>query len=124
MKLFLLLGSLLGFLGVALGAFGAHILKTRLSPEMFTIFQTGIKYHLFHASILLIVGLLAKIMGTSDWLQWSGWLFFAGIIIFSGSLYILSILGLTFLGAITPIGGMAFLLGWIFLFVHVLTSKQ
>src|SRR3954469_25695966 len=110
-RTFLLLGSVAAFLGVTLGAFGAHGLRGRLSPEMFAVFQTGVQYHLYHALALLIVG---GIMSRMDgWLiQTAGWLFVAGIVLFSGSLYVLAISGITILGAITPIGGVAFLLGW------------
>jgi uncharacterized membrane protein YgdD (TMEM256/DUF423 family) len=110
-KTFLLLGAIAAFLAVALGAFGAHGLRGRLSPEMLAVFQTGVQYHMYHALALLIVsGIMGRMGG---WLiQTAGWLFVAGIVLFSGSLYVLAISGITVLGAITPIGGLAFLLGW------------
>jgi len=110
-KNFLLLGAIAGFLAVALGAFGAHGLRGRLSPEMMSVFQTGVQYHLAHALAILLVG---AIMGhLSGWLiQTAGWCFVAGIVFFSGSLYLLAVTGVTILGAVTPIGGLLFLAGW------------
>ena len=99
------------FLAVALGAFGAHGLRGRLSPEMMSVFQTGVQYHLSHALALVLV---SAIMGRmSGWLiQTAGWCFAAGIVFFSGSLYLLAVTGVTILGAVTPIGGLLFLAGW------------
>ena len=110
-RTFLLLGAIFGFLGVALGAFGAHALRARLSPEMLAVFETGVRYQMYHTLALLITGLvMARIDG---WLfHVAGWCFVAGIVIFSGSLYALALSGVTILGAITPIGGLAFLAGW------------
>jgi uncharacterized membrane protein YgdD (TMEM256/DUF423 family) len=110
-RTFMLVGAVAAFLGVTLGAFGAHGLRGRLSPEMFAVFQTGVQYHMYHALALLIVsGIMGRLSG---WLiQTAGWLFVAGIVLFSGSLYVLALTGITMLGAITPIGGLAFLLGW------------
>jgi uncharacterized membrane protein YgdD (TMEM256/DUF423 family) len=110
-KTFLLLGAVAAFLAVALGAFGAHGLRGRLSPEMMAVFQTGVQYHMYHALALVLV---SAIMGRlNGWLiQTAGWSFAAGIVLFSGSLYALAISGVTILGAVTPIGGLAFLIGW------------
>jgi len=110
-RTFLLLGAIFGFLGVALGAFGAHALRGRLSPEMLAVFETAVRYQMYHTLALLITGLvMARIDG---WLfHLAGWCFVAGILIFSGSLYALALSGVTVLGAITPIGGLAFLAGW------------
>ena len=107
----LLVGALAGFTGVALGAFGAHGLRGRLSPEMLAVFETGVRYHMYHALAILATAL---IMGrTSGRLATAaGWLFTSGIVLFSGSLYALAATGIPVLGAITPIGGVAFLLGW------------
>ena len=110
-RTFLLIGALAGFLGVALGAFGAHALRSRLSPEMLAVFETGVRYQMYHALAVIATGLIAARMG--GWLiVTAGWLFTAGIVLFSGSLYLLAVTGITVLGAITPIGGVAFLLGW------------
>ena len=110
-KTFLLLGAIAAFLAVILGAFGAHALRGRLSPDMMAVFQTGVQYHVYHALALILV---SAIMGRmSGWLiQTAGWCFVAGIVLFSGSLYLLAVTGVAVLGAITPIGGLAFLIGW------------
>jgi uncharacterized membrane protein YgdD (TMEM256/DUF423 family) len=110
-KTFLLIGALTGFIGVTLGAFGAHALRSRLSPEMLVVFETGVRYQMYHAFAILIVALMLGRMG--GWLiSTAGWLFTAGIVLFSGSLYLLALTRVTMLGAITPIGGLVFLLGW------------
>lgn len=110
-RTFLLIGSVAGFLGVALGAFGAHGLRARISPEMLAVFETGVRYQMYHTLALLIVALIIPRMG--GWLVvTAGWMFTAGIVVFSGSLYALALTGVTTLGAITPIGGLAFLAGW------------
>jgi uncharacterized membrane protein YgdD (TMEM256/DUF423 family) len=115
-KMFLLVGAVAGFLAVALGAFGAHGLRSRLSPDMLAVFETGVRYHMYHTLAILIVALmLARIDG---WMiRAAGWAFTVGIVLFSGSLYVLALTGVTVLGAITPIGGVAFLLGWALLAV-------
>ena len=113
-RFFFIAGSISAFLGVALGAFAAHGLKTKLSPEMFNIFEVGVRYHMYHALALLAVA-WASTRWPGGSITAAGWLFLAGTIIFSGSLYLLSLTGLRWLGAITPIGGLAFLLGWLFL---------
>jgi uncharacterized membrane protein YgdD (TMEM256/DUF423 family) len=110
-RTFLLLGAVAAFLAVTLGAFGAHGLRGRLSPEMMGVFQTGVQYHMAHALALILVS--ATMGRMAGWLiQTAGWLFVAGIVLFSGSLYALAISGVTILGAITPIGGLCFLAGW------------
>ncbi|UOF92931.1 DUF423 domain-containing protein [Fodinisporobacter ferrooxydans] len=120
-KTFIVLGSLLLFLGVAFGAFGAHILKSKLSADMLNVFETGVHYHMIHALGLLLVALFAdKFPHAGVWIGWSGWSLFAGILLFSGSLYALSITGIRMLGIITPFGGVAFLIGWICLAVAAL----
>lgn len=114
-KYFIFLGSLNAFLAVGLGAFGAHALKARLSPDMLEIYHTGVNYHIFHALGLLLIGIIAHWLNQSSLVNWSGGLILAGIIIFSGSLYVLSMTGIRTFGAITPIGGVAFLAGWLLL---------
>jgi uncharacterized membrane protein YgdD (TMEM256/DUF423 family) len=121
-KLFLFLGSVNGFLAVALGAFGAHGLKGKLDPSMLTVFQTGVQYHLAHALALALVGVAAAWLPGSSSLRWAGWLFLAGIILFAGSLYALGITGHRWLGAITPFGGTAFLAGWVLLSIAALKA--
>jgi len=110
-KTFLLLGAVAAFLAVTLGAFGAHGLRARLSPEMMAVFQTGVQYHMYHAlALILVAGILGHLTG---WLiRMAGWCFVGGIVLFSGSLYALAMTGVTVLGAITPIGGLLFLIGW------------
>jgi uncharacterized membrane protein YgdD (TMEM256/DUF423 family) len=115
LRTFLLLGSINGLVAVALGAFGAHVLKARLSTDMLSVFQTGVQYQMYHALALILVAILSNQFSNSGAVHWSGWLFFVGILLFSGSLYALSLSGVKVLGAITPLGGVAFLAGWIML---------
>jgi uncharacterized membrane protein YgdD (TMEM256/DUF423 family) len=111
-RIFFLCGSVCAFLAVAFGAFAAHGLKSRLDATMLATFETGVRYHMYHALALLAVAWAA-----SRWpgaaVNASGWLFIAGTVLFSGSLYALSLSGIRSLGAITPAGGLAFLAGWI-----------
>jgi uncharacterized membrane protein YgdD (TMEM256/DUF423 family) len=111
-RTFLLLGAILGFLGVALGAFGAHGLRSRLAPDMLAVFETGVRYQMYHVFALLIVAAAIGQAGSARLLVVAGWCFIAGILIFSGSLYALALTSTGVLGAITPIGGLAFLAGW------------
>jgi uncharacterized membrane protein YgdD (TMEM256/DUF423 family) len=115
-RTFMFIGALMGCVGVGLGAFGAHGLKGRLSPEMLAVFETGVRYHMYHALALLATAALMARAETRAMVV-AGWSFVAGIFIFSGSLYALALTGVTMLGAITPIGGVAFLIGWIALAV-------
>lgn len=113
-RIFVMLGSINMLLAVALGAFGAHGLKGKITDEYLTIYQTGVHYHMIHALGLILVGILmTKISGKM--VNASGWLLFIGIVIFSGSLYALSLSGIKIIGAITPIGGVSFLVGWLLL---------
>lgn len=114
-KNYLMIAALSGFLAVALGAFGAHGLKQRLSVDLLAVYQTGVQYHFYHTFALLVVGLLMLQMPGSGALRWSGILFIVGIVIFSGSLYVLSLTGVRWLGAITPLGGVAFMVAWLLL---------
>ena len=111
-RMFALLGALLAFLAVAAGAFGAHALRERLSPDLLDVFETAARYQMYHALALFAVAWAAD--------RWpgaattaAGWLFLGGIVLFSGSLYLLSLSGVRWLGAITPLGGLAFLAGWL-----------
>ena len=112
--LFIQLGILSAGLSVALGAFGAHALKTRLSAEMQAIYEVGVRYQMYHSLALILLGIL-MLQLSNNWLQWSGWSFLGGTLLFSGSLYVLALSGIRAWGAVTPIGGVLFLLGW-FLF--------
>lgn len=105
------IGSVAAGAGVALGAFAAHGLRSRVSPEMLAVFETGVRYHLVHALALLAVAWAAD-RWACYWIGWAGWAFVAGILVFSGSLYLLAVTGVRWLGAATPFGGVAFLLGW------------
>ncbi len=115
MKLFIMLGSLSAFLGVGLGAFGAHGLKTRVPPEMLTVWETAVLYHLVHALGLLLIGILCHLMPEVALVRNAGWALLAGTLLFSGSLYVLVLTGVKPLGMITPLGGVAFLAGWLLL---------
>jgi uncharacterized membrane protein YgdD (TMEM256/DUF423 family) len=116
-RLFLPLAALSGFLAVALGAFGAHALGTRLDERALSVFETAVQYHFFHTLALLAVGLLCRREASASvQLRSSGIAFALGLVLFCGSLYLLSVTGLRWLGAITPLGGLAFLAGWGLLF--------
>ena len=111
-RLFFALGALSAGIAVALGAFGAHALKTRLDANLLAVFETGVRYQMYHAFALLAVAWA--------WSRWpgsvllaSGWLFVAGTLLFSGSLYLLSLTGVRWLGAVTPLGGVAWLAAWL-----------
>lgn len=111
-RLWLLLSAFAGFTGVALGAFAAHGLKSKLSAEYLAVFQTGTHYQLIHALALFGVGLLA-LHAPGRLVNLAGGLFVMGILLFSGSLYLLTLSGVTKLGIVTPFGGLAFLGGWL-----------
>ena len=110
-RTFILIAALAGFTGVALGAFGAHGLRARLTPEMLAVFETGVRYHLIHALAILGTAVFVERLG-GRLVSAAGWLFLSGIVLFSGSLYLLALTGISILGAITPLGGLAFLAGW------------
>jgi len=107
-------GAVFGFLAVAAGAFGAHALRGRMAPEMLEVYETAVRYQMYHALALVLTGFMA-VRFYSSALPAAGWLFFAGTLVFSGSLYLLTLTGARWLGAITPIGGIALLAGWLFL---------
>lgn len=111
-RIFFALGALSGFISVAAGAFGAHALRGRLSPEYLGIFETAARYQMYHALALLAVAWVIN-RGAGSTAQWAGWLFLIGTLLFSGSLYGLALSGARWLGAITPLGGVAFLVGWL-----------
>jgi uncharacterized membrane protein YgdD (TMEM256/DUF423 family) len=111
-RLFFSMGAVSGFIGVALGAFGAHALKSRLAPDLLATFEVGVRYQMYHALALLAVG-WAQTRWPGPVLNAGGWLFVAGTLLFSGSLYVLSLTGEKWLGAVTPVGGLALLGGWL-----------
>ena len=117
MKIFVLLGSVSALLGVALGAFGAHGLKSRVTAEMLAVWQTGVQYHLFHALGLLLIGILCHLLPGAGLVRSAGWFLLGGTALFSGSLYVIVLSGVRALGMITPLGGVAFLVGWLLLAV-------
>ena len=121
--------AIFGMLAVVLGAFGAHALKEKLTPELLNTYETGVKYQFYHCFALLAVGLLFAYQ-PSAWLNRSAWMFIIGILLFSGSIYALVALkhsgsvGLKGLGILTPIGGVFFILGWLFLLFSLYFKKN
>jgi uncharacterized membrane protein YgdD (TMEM256/DUF423 family) len=113
-RTFLVLGALSAGISVAAGAFGAHALKARLSPDLLAVFETGARYQMYHALGLAAAAWAAsRGAGGHAAAAWAGWLFVAGTVLFSGSLYALALSGVRGLGAVTPFGGVAFLAGWV-----------
>ena len=106
------LGALNAAIAIAAGAFAAHGLRERLDARALEIFETGARYHMYHAFALIVAGLLT---GAARGSQIAGWLFQIGIVLFSGSLYALALTGAKGLGAVTPFGGLAFIVGWLWL---------
>ena len=121
MSKFLFLAAGNGFLAVALGAFGAHGLRARLTADLMETFQTAVQYHFYHSLALLGVALLTLHFPAAALPRASGYLFLSGIVLFSGSLYLLALTGVRWLGAITPLGGLGFLAGWLCLCVFALS---
>jgi uncharacterized membrane protein YgdD (TMEM256/DUF423 family) len=139
-RTFLIIASVLGFLGVGFGAFGAHALRARLSPERLSQFETGVRYQLWHALALFAVVLVSYLRFplAGGWFHYTlldvpeppyelwpalaGWLFVAGVALFCGSLYALALTGEARWGVLTPFGGVAFLLGWLALLIAILTA--
>ncbi|MFP4597408.1 MAG: DUF423 domain-containing protein [Persicimonas sp.] len=119
MKIFIALASLLGLIGVAAGAFGAHALEARLDADMLDVWETAAKYQMYHALALIAAGWLVG-QTQSGWATAAGWAFFAGTLIFSGTLYVLALTGIKWLGAITPLGGTALIVGWFCCFMAAL----
>lgn len=108
----LLAGIFAALLAVALGAFGAHALRARVPVDDLVVFETGVRYQMYHALALIALG-LATAGRPSGWSSRAAWLFGAGIMLFSGSLYVLVLSGARWWGAVTPFGGVAFLAGWL-----------
>ncbi|MCT1539400.1 MULTISPECIES: DUF423 domain-containing protein [Lysinibacillus] len=126
MKRFIVTGALHGLLAVAFGAFGAHALKEILDEYSRGIWETAVQYQMFHATGLLIIGLLmsSKLLGEVKQLNLAGIFFNLGIVFFSGSLYVLAISGIKVLGAITPIGGVLFLAGWLLIILTAIKHAR
>ena len=110
-RTFVLVGIVFAFLGVALGAFGAHGLEGRVPPRDLEIFETAVRYQMYHALALILMGWVVS-RWPGDAAVVAGWAFVVGVLVFSGSLYLLVLTGARWLGAITPLGGLALLLGW------------
>lgn len=119
MKFWLTIGALSGFLAVAFGAFGAHGLANRATPEELNAFEIGARYHMYHALALLAVAWLAT-QGDSALVGAAGWAFLIGTVLFSGSLYVMGITGSRALVLATPLGGVGFLIGWLCLVARAL----
>ena len=111
---FAVLGAVSAFVAVAAGAFGAHALRARLTPDLLAVFETGARYQMYHALALFAVA-WAVTRSSHGAIGAAGWLFVAGTVIFSGSLYALALSGVRALGAVTPLGGVCFLAGWLML---------
>jgi uncharacterized membrane protein YgdD (TMEM256/DUF423 family) len=121
MKGFVIAGALLAAIAVAAGAFGAHALAARLTPERLATWETAARYHMYHALALMMVGAVAA-RWPAPLLALAGWLFIAGIVVFGGTVYALALGAPRWLGAVTPLGGLAFIMGWIALAVAVARS--
>lgn len=111
------IAGVMGFLGVALGAFGAHGLKQKVTPELLAVFNTGVLYHLIHGVALFALALFGSATGRP--VTWPAALWLAGIVLFSGSLYLLALTGVKQLGAVTPLGGLCFLSGWVLVAIRL-----
>lgn len=120
MQMFVMMGSILMALAVAIGAFGAHALKSKITPDKLKVYETGVQYHIAHALGLILVGMIVNHYPDAKMIVTGGWFLAAGIILFSGSLYGLSVTKARFLGPITPLGGLSFIIGWILVAVGIL----
>ena len=118
-KVWIITGGIMGFLAVALGAFGTHGLKDSLPNELMEVYKTGVLYHLVHSVAILAIGL----SGNSRYYV-SAMLFSIGIILFSFSLYAYAITAVTAFAIITPIGGLSFLAGWLWLVIKAVKSPK
>lgn len=126
-KIFLQSGAILGFLGVALGAFGAHAFRAMLElSKRSDTFETAVKYQFYHALALVAIGILLQLPAitavSAKYYAWAGYAFLFGVLIFSGSLYAICFTGITKFGAIAPIGGLLMLAGWALLLIGGLKS--
>ncbi len=120
---FIILGALNSFLSVALGAFGAHGLKSRVTPELLDTFQTGARYEMYHGLALILVGVLVRLFPQQGLLHWAGWAFISGTILFCGSLYAIVFTGVRGFGAVAPLGGLSFMAGWVIILMTFLKMK-
>ena len=111
-------------IGVGMGAFGAHGLKSMLTPEMLMVYKTAVTYQMWHALGMVLIAIVARQSPKSRLLSWAGWMMFAGIILFSGSLYALAISNVKWLGMITPFGGVAFLIAWLLVCIYACINDK
>jgi uncharacterized membrane protein YgdD (TMEM256/DUF423 family) len=124
-RLWICAGAANGFIAVALGAFSAHLLRGRLSPQALGWIETATRYEMAHGLALLAVAWLAGRQARQPLaLGVAGWAFLLGTLLFSGSLYVMALTGMTALGGVVPLGGVAFLIGWAALFVFGLVSRR
>ena len=113
-RFFLGAGAILAGLAVLLGAFAAHTLEGRVTPERLQVFETGARYQMYHALALLFLS-WACVQWPVWQVNWAGYLFIAGVVVFSGSLYTLVLTDTPWLGAMTPFGGLSLIAGWLLL---------
>lgn len=122
-RLFAMMGAVFSGLAVAFGAFGAHSLKAILPEASLSVFETAVRYQMYHGLGLVLVGMAAR-AGIHRCIAPAGWAFLTGIVLFSGSLYLLALLNIRWLGAITPLGGLLFIVGWVLLAVGVWKARD
>ena len=122
-RIFLFTGALSACLAVGLGAFGAHGLRGRLEADMLAVFETGVRYQMYHALVLVVLG-LAPHRRLGRWVAAAGGLFIAGSLCFSGSLYLITLAGVQGIGLVTPAGGLMLLAGWLMLALAALKSAR
>ena len=126
-RAFLISGTIFGMIAVILGAFGAHAFETLLDTEALKSYETGVRYQMYHALLLLLLGIL-KITGINPG-KWSFWLFVSGIVLFSGSIYLLAtndLTGFDFrkIALVTPLGGSLLIAGWLVLLTKFIKLKS
>lgn len=114
-RLFFVLGTVFAGMSVALGAFGAHMLRARIDASLLENYETAARYQMYHALALIAVAWTMSRWPASTLPAWAGWAFVAGIVFFSGSLYVMAFTGARWLGAITPLGGVSMVAGWLLL---------
>lgn len=119
-RIALITSGILGMIGVLLGAFGAHALKTSLSSSLLEVYDTGVAYHFYHTFGIALIGLSIQLhpQGETKWLRWAYYSMGLGVLFFSGSLYALAVTGIKWFGPITPLGGLLLILGWGFFLWH------
>lgn len=123
MRLYVMIGALLALLGVMLGAFGAHGLKNILDASALATFEVGVRYQMYHALAILLVGGLAA-QASLVWRKRAALLFIIGSVLFSGSIYLLVLTGQKWLGPVTPLGGLCLMLGWVALAISVMKGAD